>query len=128
MTPSALIRRLRARGFRLAAAGGSLRVAPASTLTPGDREAIRGSAAALVAALTPWGHGNADAPLRLMEAADGEVEWLGVDGTRPEVAAAADAVSLARSGGDSEALRFAVADFLVVVRSLAAVRGRAPTA
>jgi hypothetical protein len=41
MNPAVLVADLRGRGFALTVAAGSLRVSPASTLTPADREAIR---------------------------------------------------------------------------------------
>jgi hypothetical protein len=125
MTPSSLIRSLRTRGFRLAAAGGVLVVGPASALTPGERAAIRALLPSLVAALTPCR--GPDDVHRLLESADAEVERLGVSGTRAEVAAAADRVSLAHFGGCEEAIRFAVADFLALVRSPAA-NGRSEAA
>jgi hypothetical protein len=122
MTPSALVGSLRARGFTLTVVSGSLRVAPASALTAGDREAIRAGLPALIAALAPAEPWDTKAAVRLMESADGLVERLGVDGTRPEVTAAAAMVTSACAARDMETLRFACREFEIAVRQVAAER------
>ena len=55
-----------------------------------------------------------------MESADALVERLGVNGSRPEVTAAAAMVVSAHATRDMETLRFAVAEFTAIVRRLAA--------
>jgi hypothetical protein len=54
-----------------------------------------------------------------MDEADRLVERLGEDGTHPEVTTAAEAVVQAHAIRDLETLRFAVAEFAVIVRRLA---------
>ena len=120
MNSSTLIASLRKRGFRLTVDSGSLRVAPASALTADDREAIRIELPALVAALSPGEPWDQRTALRLMEAADALVERLGVVGSRPEITTAATMVVNAYATRDVETLRFAVAEFTVIVRRLAA--------
>jgi hypothetical protein len=114
--PSNLIASLRARGFRLAVVDGSLRVSPASALTPRDREAIRATLPAVLTTLgviEPW---DGETALRLMEEADARLERSGVDGNRPEIAAAAAVVVSAHATRDMETLRFALSEFLHAVR------------
>jgi hypothetical protein len=52
--------------------------------------------------------------------ADGLVEALGVPGTHPGIAAAADVVTSAVLTGDVETVRFAVAEFAVMVKTVSA--------
>lgn len=61
--------------------------------------------------------------LRLIADADALLERLGVDGQHPAVASAAAMVTSAHATRDLETLRFAVAEFTVVVRRLAGMRG-----
>jgi hypothetical protein len=124
MSPSALLADLARRGFTVRAVAGAISVAPASGLTPEDRQAIRDRRARLLAILSPREPWDAATALRLMETADALVERLGVDARHPAVAAAAEEVGSAYATRDMETVRFAVAEFVVVVRRLAALRGR----
>jgi hypothetical protein len=134
MTPAKLHAALRGRGFTLTAAGGRLVVRPASALTDSDRAAIRAALPGLLAALGTGPGPAADlwdwpTAVGLLTAADTLAERLGVAGTRPAVAAAADAAYRAYARHDLAAVRAAVAEFERVVRSHAAgdpaCRGRA---
>jgi hypothetical protein len=125
MTPPDLLADLERRGFTLRAVAGSISVVPASGLTPDDRRAIRENRSELLAILSvaePW---DADSAQRLIDGADALVERLGVDGRHPAVAAAAGVVTSALAMRDMETVRFAVAEFIAVVRGLATLRGSA---
>jgi len=118
MNPAALVVDLRSRGFTLLVADGSLRVSPASALTSSARVAIRADLPALITHRAPgevWDQGEA---IRLMYDADTLVDQLEVDGTLPDVAAAASVVAGAFATLDIETVRFAVGEFTVLVCSL----------
>jgi hypothetical protein len=140
VTAATLIGDLRARGFSLVAANGELRVSPAAALTAADRVAIRSHLPGLLAALaarvagreSPANRGcSRDEAIRLMFDADALVEQLGIDGRLPAVQDAAAVVTSAFATRDMETLRLAVAEFGVVVRTLAGRRvttgGAVPT-
>jgi hypothetical protein len=76
----------------------------------------------LVAALSSGRSWDTAVAIRLMNDADALVERLGVDGNHPEVTAVAEAVVRAHATRNMGTLRFAVAEFGVVVRRLAAAR------
>lgn len=67
---------------------------------------------------------NVRSAIKLMVEADVLVERLGVDGRHPEVAAAATMVVSAVATLDMETVRFAVSEFVAVVRRLASVKNR----
>lgn len=128
-----LVTALRARGFVLAVADGTLAVCPATGLTAADREAIRHNLPELVAALANEPLEPADTtsqPLsdawdselahRLVYDADALVSELGVSGWHPAVQDAAEAVARAHATENMTALRRAVSAFVTVVRGLAA--------
>lgn len=121
---------LAGRGIAVSVApSGLLQVRPASYLTRAERVWLRGHAGAILAHLgaTPGGRdarpsGSAPwdlgAALRLTHGADSLVGQLGVDGRHPRVQDAAAAVVGALATRDMETLRFAVAEFVAVVREL----------
>ena len=133
MSAADLITALRARGFALRVTADRLEVRPAGALTRDDRAAIRSRLPDLIATLAgevtppqfptpgpagePW---NLRTALRLMEAADTEVERLGVDGRHPAVAAGAAMVCDAHATQDPETVRFAVSQFSRILHRLAA--------
>jgi hypothetical protein len=122
-TSSTLLSDLTRRGFTVRAAGESIAVAPASELTPDDRQSIREHRAELLALLSlaePW---NADTAIRLMSEADALVERLHVDGQHPAIMAAAAMVTSAHATHDLETVRFAVVEFITLVRQLAGASG-----
>lgn len=128
MTPTALLTDLRTRGFTLAVTGGALAVRPASALTPADRAAIARHLPAVVAALAsgnrpPVAEWDDRDAVRLLADADRLVERLGVNGTHPDVAGAAEVVCAAYAARDADALWPAVAAFERVVRRLAGHAG-----
>jgi hypothetical protein len=122
VTPHALLAAFRDRGFTLSATEGMLTVRPSSALTPGDRAVIVRHLPGLVAALAT-GPRDVWAAARLLTEADTLVERLGVSGTHPAVAAAAGVVCRAYAAGDLAAVRFVVAEFEQVVRTVAASSG-----
>jgi hypothetical protein len=130
------IQSLRARGISFVAVGGSLHVSPATRLTSDDRAYIHDHAAEILKQLSnppvdsiptritgnsPW---DTRIALQLMADADALVEQLGVNGRHPAITDAAAMVASANATRDMETLRFSVAEFTVVVRSVA--RGRYP--
>lgn len=137
MSAAALLDALRGRGIVAAAVGGKLVVRPATKLTASDRAALRRHLPELVVVLAGGHEPTAEVPplageetwdpvvaSRLVFDADALVANLGVDGRHPAVAGAAAAVVSAHATHDLETLRFAVSEFVTVVRGLAAVRSR----
>jgi hypothetical protein len=124
LTPQDLLADLAKRGFTVRAVAGAISVAPATALTPEDRDAIRRLRAGLLAILSPVEAWDAATAFRLMEAADALVGGLGVDGRLPTVATAAAAVCGAYAARDMETVRVACGEFDAVVRTLAADRAR----
>lgn len=74
----------------------------------------------LLVGAEPW---DQRAALRLIVDADALVEQLGVDGQHPVIVSAAAMVTNAFATRDMETLRFAVAEFTVLVRGLAGIKG-----
>lgn len=135
MTATTILADLRDRGLSLRVEEGQLRVRPKALLTPADREGIRAVLPEILAALSPDDHlaspivlprspvaevwDQAEA-IRLVGDADDLVAQRGVDGRLPVVVAAAATVASAYAIRDMETVRFAVAEFTVLVRQLAA--------
>jgi hypothetical protein len=139
VTPAALVARLRDRGLTLRVADGSLRVAPASSLSPADREAIRANLPGLILyfapsaevqssrlpipernvgspTAAPW---DAAEALKLMRQADEVAIRLGVPSTHPALQAAAARAIGANDRGDLAGLRAAVTEVENLSRRLA---------
>jgi len=123
MPAQALLAGFAQRGFTLRAAAGKLSVSPASSLTDCDREAIRGRRDELLAILAPCEPWNKKAAIKLMHDADDLVGKLKVSGRHPDVVDAAAMVTSAYATRDLETLRFAIAEFLVVIHRLAPKAG-----
>ncbi len=113
---------------------GTLQVRSASLLTLEERAWLRANAGAIVAhlkdvtapgqpvALSGNERWDARVALKLMADADVLVVQLGVDGRHPLVKDAGALVVSAHATHDLEALRYAVAEFVVVVRRLAGTK------
>jgi hypothetical protein len=148
MTAPVLLSDLVRRGFTLRAVAGRLAVSPATALTASDREAIRERREELLTTLSlsdcqvayvsscpqsdrSTGDGspkrvgeawNRKLAIRLMYDADTLVERSEVSGRHPAVADAAAMVASAFASRDMETLRFALAEFAVLIRQLACER------
>ena len=99
-------------GVRLAPNGPNVRYWSPAPLAPELRELIVAHKAAIIAALSIWCPKRA---LRLQVETDGLVADLGVDGTDPEIVAAAERYSAARDASDMAGVRLAV--FAIEVRA-----------
>jgi hypothetical protein len=105
-------------GTRRPVDGGSLRVTPASALTPDDRAAIRGNLNDLIAALAPEEPWNLAEAIRLMDEADALVERLAAPGSHPAIQAAAEMAASAFRRHDVLSYRTAVAKIVSLARQL----------
>ena len=119
MTAPALLAGLSNRGFTLRAVSGRLAVSPATSLTAADRDAIYERRNELLAILSPGEPWNPGVAIRLMHDADTLVEEMGVSGRHPAIADAAATVTSAFATRDMETLRFAMSEFVSVVRRVA---------
>lgn len=97
--------RLQAAGVRVSPNGANVRFSSPGPLAPELRELIVANKAALITALSVW------CPVRaaqLQDEADGLVAELGVSGTDPEIAAAAERFHEAYQAQDMAGVRGAV--------------------